>query len=144
MEVRSVLGHMRSGGTPGLESTRAEVIGGLEEFGEDWISGLLNTLCDTGDMLPDLGTSVFIAIARKAGALNFGQHRAVSLVSRVTNILLGIIVRIGGGGVLVWIFFRVGVQQVLFVLGAVDELFVGGEQGPASVLLWLILWHLVE
>lgn len=60
---------------------------GLQEWGIDQLTTLLNTEYDTGDITPDFCKSVFIAIQKKAGALQCDQQCTISLMSRFTKIL---------------------------------------------------------
>lgn len=43
-------------------------------------------LIDTGDIIPDLCRSLFIAVSEKAGALKWNRHCTVRLVNHVAKI----------------------------------------------------------
>ena len=65
----------------------------LEEYGLDQATRLMNTIYDTGVIPAELCNSVFIAIPKKAGALECDQHRTISIMSHITKILLRIIMQ---------------------------------------------------
>lgn len=63
MEIKSALGHVKSGGAGGPDDITTEIIGALEEWGLYWLTRLLRTEHDIGEMPPDLFMSVFVAIS---------------------------------------------------------------------------------
>lgn len=77
----------------GPDKIKTEIISALEECGIEQITGLLNTIYDSGETPPDLCTSILTAIPKKIRALEFDQHRTVSIISHVTMILVRIIMK---------------------------------------------------
>ena len=74
----------------GPDKIPIEMYEALEKFGIEQLTSLLNKMYNTGE-IPGLLKSVFIALPKKPGAIEGGQHRTVSLMSHLTKILLKVI-----------------------------------------------------
>ena len=57
----------------------------------DRVTQLANKIYNTGIIPDEMGKSILIAIPKKAGAVECGQHRTLSLMSHITKIILKII-----------------------------------------------------
>ena len=62
----------------------------LEDFGIDKIAILLNKICATGQIAPDISKSIFIAFPKKLGATECEFHRMVGFMSHFKKISLRI------------------------------------------------------
>jgi len=90
-EVRAATKKMKNGKATGPDGISVKLIKALGDFGLFELTELLNKLYDTGHIPSDMLKSVFIALPKKAGATDCELHRAISLMSHVTKILLRII-----------------------------------------------------
>ncbi|GFR66969.1 hypothetical protein ElyMa_003694800 [Elysia marginata] len=79
---------MKAGKATGPGGVAVEMIEALEEYGVEKLTSLLN---DTGEIPTDISRSVFIALPKKPGATECKLHRTISLMSRVTKILLRVV-----------------------------------------------------
>ncbi|XP_063596221.1 uncharacterized protein LOC134773075 [Penaeus indicus] len=90
-EVRYVLKKMKHGQAPGPDKVTIEMFDALEEYGIDLITTLINNIYDTGHIPSDLLKSNFIALPKKAGAIECGLHRTINQISHLTKVLLRIV-----------------------------------------------------
>ena len=90
-EVRAAIQNMKGGKATGPDNIAIEQIEALEEFGISKITILLNEIYDTGHIPKDMLKSDFIALPKKAGAIECELHRTISIMSHVTKILLRIV-----------------------------------------------------
>ena len=65
----------------------------LGELAIDIIARLRNDIYNINYIPSDLLQSVFIALPKKQGAVEYEDHRTISLMSHVTKILLRIVMR---------------------------------------------------
>ena len=63
------------------------------EMGIVKLTKLLNAICQNGIIPVDMSRSVFVAIPKKAGAVECENHRTISLMSHVTKVLMWIILK---------------------------------------------------
>ena len=73
------------------ESIVVKLLKAHEGYGNNKVTTSLNKICDTGPIPPDIFKSIFIALPKKTRAKEGDLHRAISLMSHVTKILLRII-----------------------------------------------------
>ena len=90
-EVREAMRKMKTGKATGPDGLSIELIEALEEYGIEKVTTLLNEIYDTGQIPVDMSRSIFIALPKKTGATDCELHRAISLMSHVTKLLLSII-----------------------------------------------------
>ena len=93
-EVENAMKKTKNGKAPGPDNITIELLEALEEFGVDQIIKFLNKIYGTGQMPEDLSKSIFIALPKKAGAIECKLHRTISLMSHLTKILLTVIMNI--------------------------------------------------
>ena len=77
-EVRYALKKMEAGKAVGPDELCVELIEALEEVGVEHFTKVLNKIYSTGHLPKDLCTSVFIALPKRPGAIECGQHRIQS------------------------------------------------------------------
>ena len=82
---------MKRGKATGPDGAPAEFITALENIGITETTKLMNIIYDTREIPVDMRQSIFIALPKKPGTTDFAQHRAISLMSHLTIILLHII-----------------------------------------------------
>ena len=82
---------IKKGKALGPDSINIELLEAVEEFGVDQITKIFNNIYETGQIPEDLSKSIFIALPKKAGAIECELHRTISLMSHLTKILLRII-----------------------------------------------------
>ena len=87
-EVRKAVKSMQKGKAAGPDTITVEMIESLDEFGIDMLTDFLNAIYDSGEIPSDLSKSIFIALPKKPGATECESHRAISLTSHITKILL--------------------------------------------------------
>lgn len=92
-EVRHALKKMKTGKATGADGVAVEMISALEDLGIERVTDALNQIYDTGYLPEDMRMSVFIALPKKPGATDCGQHRTISLMSHLTKLLLWIIMK---------------------------------------------------
>ena len=63
----------------------------LEDYGIYKITTLLNEVCDTDQIPPDIFKAVFITLPKKPGATECEWHRTIILTSHIIKILLRVI-----------------------------------------------------
>ena len=90
-EVEYAMKKITKGKALGPDSINIELLEALEEFGVDQITKILNNIYETSQRPEDLSKSIFIALPKKAGAIECELHRTISLMSHLTKILLRII-----------------------------------------------------
>lgn len=90
-EVEHAMKKMRKGKSSGPDNIPVELYEALEDFGVEKLTILLNRIYNSGKVPEDLLKTVFIALPKKPGATECGQHRTISLMSHLTKILLRII-----------------------------------------------------
>ena len=89
-KVRYALKKVKAGKAAGSDGLYVELIERLEEIGVEHLTKVLNQIYSTGHLPIGLCTLVFIAILRKPGARECGQHGTISLISQITKLLLRI------------------------------------------------------
>ena len=90
-QVRKAVKSMKKGKAAGPDKITVEMIESLDEFGIDiMLTDFLNAIYDSGEIPSDLSKSIIIAMPKKPGATECESHRAISLMSHITKILLNI------------------------------------------------------
>ncbi|KAK3784412.1 hypothetical protein RRG08_039413 [Elysia crispata] len=92
-EVENTIKNMKTGKATGPDMISTEMMQALEGIELDAITKMLNTKCDTGEIPKEMLQSIFIVLPKKQGATECEQHRTISLMSHMTNILLRIIMK---------------------------------------------------
>lgn len=86
-EVQRILKRMKKGKAAGPDYIPSEMLTALGEFGIKEVTKLLNTIHATGEIPTDLKKSVYIALPQKPGTVECDQHRTISLMSHLTNVM---------------------------------------------------------
>ena len=63
----------------------------LEEYGVSKVTDIINEIYDTGKIPEHLCRSIFITLPKKPGSVECELHRAISLMSHITKLILRII-----------------------------------------------------
>ena len=82
---------VRKGKAAGEDGVSVELIEALEELGIRKLTQVINKIYDSGELPHGMLRSTFIALPKKAKAVECSQHRTISIMSHVTKILLRII-----------------------------------------------------
>ena len=90
-EVRTAMSKMKNNKATGPDEIVAEMVSALDDFGLQKLTECLNEIYDTGEIPEELSKSIFIALPKKAGAIECELHRTISLMSHIIKILLRII-----------------------------------------------------
>ena len=90
-EVRTAIKMMRKNKAAGLDGVVIEMIKALEEYGVEKLTEIINKTYNDGKFPEDLSKSIFITLPRKPGAVDYEQHRTISLMSHVTKIILRVL-----------------------------------------------------
>ena len=90
-EVRTAMSKMKNNKAAGPDEIVAEMVSALDDFGIQKLTECLNEIYDTGVIPEELSKSIFIALPKKAGAIECELHRTISLMSHINKILLRII-----------------------------------------------------
>ncbi|ELU15259.1 hypothetical protein CAPTEDRAFT_65968, partial [Capitella teleta] len=80
------LNKMRTGKATGADGVAVEMFSAFEDLGVLKLTNILNKIYDRGNIPEDLLKSVFIALPKKPGATECGQHRTISLITHITKI----------------------------------------------------------
>ena len=85
-----VLKNMKKGKAPGSDDVTVEMIIASGEMGIVKLTKLLNAIYQTGIISADMSRSIFVAILKKAGAIECENHRTYEsyLMSHVTKVLM--------------------------------------------------------
>ena len=92
-EVLHALKKMKEGKATGTDGVATEMISVLGDLGIERVTDILNKIYNTGYIPEDMRRSIFIALPKKPGATDCGQHRTISLMSHLTKLLLRIIMK---------------------------------------------------
>ena len=90
-EVRAAICSMKRRKACGPDGITAEMLQATENFSAEKLAGILNDIYEGGTIPEDLTKSIFIALPKKAGAVDCEMHRTISLMSVVIKILLKIL-----------------------------------------------------
>jgi len=96
-EVVCALKGMAKGKAPGPDGLSFEMLDAFGEFGIDTITRLANKFYNEGKFTTEMTKSVFITMPEKAGATKCEHYRTISLMSRLTKLIIHVLQkRIGG------------------------------------------------
>ena len=84
-EVSTAIKKMRKNKATGPDGIVIEMIEALEEYGIDKVTDVVNKTYDDENFPKDLSKLVFIAIPKKPGAIDCGQHHTISVMRHFTN-----------------------------------------------------------
>ena len=90
-EIEKATNCMKNNKATGPNEIAVEQIKGLEEFGIEKLTLILNEIYDSGEIPEDLSKSIFIALAKKPGAIECELHRTISLMSYTTKLFLHVL-----------------------------------------------------
>ena len=90
-EVKKALKKMKKGKAARPDEIPSEMLTALGKFGIKEITKLMNIIHVTGEIPTDLKKSVYIAIPKKIGTVECGQHRTISLMSHLTKVMLRVL-----------------------------------------------------
>ena len=90
-EVRHAIKKMKIGKATGTDGVAVEMISAVEDMGVEHVTRTLNSIYGTGYIPKDMQKSIFIAIPKKPGTTECGQHHTISLMSHLTKLLLRVI-----------------------------------------------------
>ena len=105
---------MKNNKAAGPDEIVAEMVSALDDFGLQKLTECLNEIYDTGEIPEELSKSIFIALPKKAGAIECELHRTISLMSHIIKILLRIIMLRARSRIMP----EIGEEQCGFVQGA--------------------------
>ena len=87
-ELRYVMKQMKKNKAVGNDQIAFEMIGALGNFGLDKITDITNSVYESENVTNEMIESIFIALPKKPGTTNCKEHRTISLMRHVTNIIL--------------------------------------------------------
>ena len=90
-EVQASLKKIKRHKAAGPDEIVTEMITSLKEYGVSKVTDIINEIYDNGEIPGGLCRSVFIALPRKAGAVECELHRTISMMSNITKLLLRLI-----------------------------------------------------
>ena len=90
-EVENAIKKTPNGKSPGDDGITAEMIKPLEDFGVDKLLEIYSDMYESGYIMIDLLTSIFITLPKKHKATECSDHRTISLMPHVMKIFLKII-----------------------------------------------------
>ena len=90
-EIQKALKSMKNGKATGTDELPAEALKALDEQNIEIITSLCNIIYNSGMIPTEMKHSVFITLPKKPKAMIFTEYRTISLMSRVTKLLLKMI-----------------------------------------------------
>eukprot|EP00057_Strongylocentrotus_purpuratus_P026038 XP_011680512.1 PREDICTED: uncharacterized protein LOC105445976 [Strongylocentrotus purpuratus] len=93
-EERSAIIMMKRNKDTGPDEVVMEMVEALENYGVMKLTEVINKIYDDGKFPDDLCKSIFIALPKKPGAVECGQHRTTSLMSHITKIILRVLLQL--------------------------------------------------
>ena len=92
-EIENVITEMKCGKASGNDDIATERIKALDDKGIKKITELCNLVYDTEYLPPDLSSSIFVRLPKKAKATECSDYRTLSLMSHILKILLKVILK---------------------------------------------------
>ena len=92
-EIENVIKEMKCGKASGNDDIATEMIKALDDEGIKKIKELCNLVYDTGYLPPDMSSSIFLKLPKKAKATECSDYRTLSLMSHILKILLKVILK---------------------------------------------------
>ena len=92
-EIDNVITDIKCGKASGNDDIATEMIKALDDKGIKTITELCNLVYDTGYLPPDMSSSIFVRLPKKANATECSDYRTLSLVSHILKILLNVILK---------------------------------------------------
>ncbi|XP_047494947.1 uncharacterized protein LOC125043038 [Penaeus chinensis] len=90
-EVRAAVGKMRKNKAAGPDEIVTEMVTAMEDFGIEKLTEVINDIYDSGEIPKELSKSIFIALPKKPGAIEYELHRTISLKSHIIKNILRVI-----------------------------------------------------
>src|SRR5215469_15222936 len=90
-EVEDAMNKMKFGKAVGNDGFALEMLKALGNFAVEKIITLANKIYESGDLTSQMSKSEFIAIPKVQGTLECEKHRTISILSKVTKILLRVV-----------------------------------------------------
>ena len=92
-EIENVIKEMKCGKASGNDDISTEMIKALDDEGIKKITELCNPVYNTGYLPPDMSSSIFVRLPKKAKATECSEYRTLSLMSHILKILLKVILK---------------------------------------------------
>ena len=80
--------------SPGPDDITTEMLVAAGDIGITELTKLANMMYVQGSVPSELNKSLFIALPKMNGSIKCGKHRAISLISHVTKLVLSIVINI--------------------------------------------------
>ena len=90
-EIENVIKEMKCGQASGNDDIATEMSIALDDEGIKKITELCNLVYDTGYLPPDMSSSIFVRLPKKAKATECSDYRTLSLMSHILKITLKVI-----------------------------------------------------
>ncbi len=90
-EIENVIKEMKCGKSSGNDDIATEMIKALNDEGIKKITELCNLVYDRGYLPPDMSSSIFVRLPKKAKAKECSDYRTLNLISHILKILLKVI-----------------------------------------------------
>ncbi|GFO36273.1 endonuclease-reverse transcriptase [Plakobranchus ocellatus] len=90
-EVETAAERIKNGKATGSDNMPIEIITALDNLEIDRTTKLFNAIYDIGTIPKDLSKSLFVVLSKRPGAKECKLHRAISLMSHFTKILLRVL-----------------------------------------------------
>ena len=90
-EIRAAMKKMKRNKPCRPDDINLEILEALEEFVIKTITKIANDTYESVDIPEDLCSSIFVTIPKKPGEISCEFHRAISLLSHVTKLILRVI-----------------------------------------------------
>src|SRR5215469_14947789 len=90
-EVEDAMNKMKFGKAVGNDGIAIEMLKALGNFAVEKITTLANKIYESVELTSHMSKSVFIAIPKAQGTLECEKHRTISIMSKVTKILLRVV-----------------------------------------------------
>ena len=92
-EIENVIKEMKCGKSSGNDDITTEMIKALDDEGITKMTELWNLVYDSGYLPPDMSSSIFLTLPKKAKAAECSDYRTLSLMSHILKILLKVILK---------------------------------------------------
>ena len=92
-EIENVIKEMKYAKASGNDDIATEIIKALDDEGIKKITELSNLVYDTGYLPPDMSSSIFVRLTKKAKATECSDYRTLSLMSHLLKVLLKVILK---------------------------------------------------